>query len=114
MCKSVSTVMVTFLLQIFVVTAAMAEPSCIVAVEAAKGEWRALSHSSFLRPWQHIRLPDGRVLAGSLINYSHVLIARAENACGAGQIEQALSYTAEVNNLLGPGSRGPMIASPIE
>jgi hypothetical protein len=115
--KSVATVVVVFVAEIFGVTAAMAGPGgasadCIAAVEAAQVEWRALSHSSLLRPSQRLRLADGRVLAGSQINYSHVLIARAENSCGAGQFEQAQRFIAEANDLLGPGSRRPMIASP--
>jgi hypothetical protein len=105
-------VIAAFLLEMFAVTAAMAEPNCIAAVEATRADWRALSHSSFLRPWQHIRLPDGRVVAGSLLNYSHVLIWRAENACGAGQVEQARGYISEASNLLHPGFPGPLIASP--
>jgi hypothetical protein len=104
-------VIAAFLLEMFAVSSAIAEPSCIAAVEAARAEWRALSHSSFLRPSQHIRLADGRVVAGSLLNYSHVLITRAESACGAGQFEQARGYVNEASNLLHPGFSRPLIAS---
>jgi hypothetical protein len=110
--RSVFSVIAAFLLEMFAVTSVMAEPSCIAAVDTARAEWKALSHSSFLRPSQHIRLPDGRVVAGSMLNYSHVLIMRAESACGAGEIEHARTFVNEANNLLHPAASGSIGALP--
>jgi hypothetical protein len=110
--KAAFGVIVAFLLEMFAVTSVMAEPGCIAAVNSARAEWQAFSHSSVLRPSQHIRLPDGRVVAGSMLNYFHVLIMRAESACEAGQIEQALAQVNEANNLLHPGPSGSIRALP--
>jgi hypothetical protein len=94
------------------VTAATAEINCVAAVETAKANWRAVSHASFLKASQHIRTADGRNLTGAQINYSHVLIARAETVCGAGQAEQSQGYVVEANEPLHPTSRGFLAASP--
>jgi hypothetical protein len=59
----------------------MSETNCIATTNAARAEWRTLSHASSLRPSQRIRTSDGRELAGSQLNYSSVLIGRAESAC---------------------------------
>jgi hypothetical protein len=111
---SVMTVIAAFLLDIVSVTAAMAETNCLSSVDAIRAEWRALSHSSFLKPSQTIRTGDGRKLSGSQLNYAHVLISRADNACGVGQVEQAWGYVDEANKLLhpAPGSPGLMLAKP--
>jgi hypothetical protein len=50
-------------------------------------------------------------LAGSQLNYAQVLIGRADNACGAGQVEQARGYVDEANNLLNPAPSGRMLAT---
>ena len=88
------------------------QADCVAAVDAIRAEWRALSHSDFLNPGQHIRTGDGRELAGSQVNYSRVLIGRAENACAAGQVEQARSHLKEADELLHPRRSGLMLASP--
>ena len=70
-----------------------------------------LSHSSVLRPSDGIATGDGRWLAGSQLNYAHVLIDRADNACGAGNVEQARGYVDEANKLLNPAPSGIMLAA---
>jgi hypothetical protein len=81
-------------------------------VDAIRAERRHLSQSNFLNPGQRIRTGDGRELAGSQVNYSRVLIGRAENACAAGQFEQAQSYANEADELLHPKPSGLMLATP--
>jgi hypothetical protein len=56
-------------------------PDCSAAVEAAKSDWRSLSHGVHVAPRQRILTSDGRHLTGSDINYAKVLIDRAEEAC---------------------------------
>jgi hypothetical protein len=46
------------------------------------------------------------------VNYSRILIGRAQNACAAGQFEQARSYDKEANELLHPRPSGLMLATP--
>jgi hypothetical protein len=87
------------------------QANCIASVGAIRAEWQNLSHSSFLKPSQRIGIGDGRWLAGSQVNYAHVLIGRADNACGAGKVEQARSYADEANNLLNPARLGIMLAT---
>jgi hypothetical protein len=108
---SVITVIAAFLLDIISVSAAMSETNCITAANAARADWRTLSHASSLRPSQHIRTSDGRELAGSQVNYSSVLIGRAETACEGGQVEQALSYVDEANKLLHPAPQVPVMSA---
>ena len=72
------------------------------SVDATRAEWRHLSHSSFLKPSQRIATGDGRWLAGSQVNYANILIGRADDACGTGNMEQAQSYVDEANKLLNP------------
>ena len=86
------------------------QADCVAAVDAITAEWRALSQSNFVNPGQHIRTGDGRELAGSQVNYSRILIGRAENACAAGQVEQARGYVKEANELLHPRRSGLMLA----
>ena len=88
------------------------QADCVAAVDAIRAEWRALSHSSSLKAAQRIRTEDGRELAGSQVNYSHILIGRAEDACAAGQVEQARSYLREADKLLHPNRSGLMLATP--
>jgi len=80
-------------------------------VDAISAEWRDLSHSSSLKASQRIATGDGRWLAGSQINYAHVLIGRADNACGAGNVEEARGYFDEANKLLSPAPSGMMLAT---
>ena len=61
---------------------------------------------SVLRPSDHIATGDGREFSGSQLNYVHVLIGRADNACGAGNVEQARGYVNEANKLLNPAPSG--------
>src|ERR1700687_2401155 len=68
------------------------QASCVASVDASRAEWGDLSHSSSLKASQRIPTGDGRWLAGSQLNYTQVLISRADNACGAGKVEQAQSY----------------------
>jgi hypothetical protein len=88
------------------------QADCVAAANAIRAEWRHLSQSNFLNARQRIRTGDGRELAGSLVNYSRILIGRAENACAAGQLEQARSYDKEANELLHPRPSGLMLATP--
>jgi hypothetical protein len=108
---SVITVMAVFLLETVSVSAARSETNCAAATDSVRAEWRVLSHSSSLRPSQRIRTSDGRELAGSQLNYSGVLIARAESACQSGQVEQALSYAAEANQLLHAAPQVPVMSA---
>jgi len=50
-------------------------------------------------------------LAGSQLNYAHIVIGRADNACGAGKVEQAQSYVDEANKLLNPAPSRIMLAT---
>jgi hypothetical protein len=88
------------------------QADCVAAADASTAEWRSLSQSNFLNPGQHIRTGDGRELAGSQVNYSHILIGRAEDACAAGQVERARSYLKEADKLLHPNRSGLMLATP--
>jgi hypothetical protein len=45
------------------------------------------------------------------VNYSSVLIWRAETACEGGQVEQALSYVDEANKLLHPATQVPVMSA---
>jgi catechol 2,3-dioxygenase-like lactoylglutathione lyase family enzyme len=87
------------------------QASCVASVDAIRAEWRNLSHSSSLKPSQRVATGDGHWLAGSQINYAYILIGRADDACGAGKVEQAHSYVDEANNLLNPASSGKMHAA---
>ena len=64
-----------------------------------------------LKASQRIATGDGRWLAGSQLNYAHILIDRADNACGAGKVEQARGYVDEANTLLNPAPSGIMLAA---
>ena len=88
------------------------QADCVAAADAIRAEWRHLSQSNFLNAGQRIRTGDGRELAGSQVNYSRILIARAENACVTGQVEQARSYLKEADELLHPRPSGLMLATP--
>ena len=87
------------------------QANCVASVDAISAEWRDLSHSSSLKASQRIATGDGRWLAGSQINYAHVLIGRADNACGAGNVEEARGYFDEANKLLSPAPKGIMLAT---
>jgi uncharacterized membrane protein len=78
------------------------QANCVASVDATRAEWRHLSHSSFLKPSQRIATGDARWLAGSQVNYANILIGRADDACGTGNMEQAQSYVDEANKLLNP------------
>ena len=78
------------------------QANCVASVDATRAEWRHLSHSSFLKPSQRIATGDGPWLAGSRVNYANILIGRADDACGTGNMEQAQSYVDEANKLLNP------------
>ena len=86
------------------------QADCVAVVNPIMAGWRHLSQSNFLKPGQRIRTGDGHELAGSQVNYSRVLIGRAENACAAGQVEQARSYVKEADELLHPRPSGLMLA----
>ena len=87
------------------------QANCVASVDAIRAEWRNLSHSSFLKPSQRIATGDGHWLAGSQLNYAHIVIGRADNACGAGKVEQAQSYVDEANKLLNPAPSAIMLAA---
>ena len=87
------------------------QTNCVASVDATRAEWGNLSHSSFLKPTQRIATEDGRWLAGSQLNYAHILIGQADNACGAGKVKQARIYVDEANNLLDPAPSGIMLAT---
>ena len=87
------------------------QANCVASVDAIRAEWRNLSHSSVLKPSDRIATGDGRWLAGSQLNYAHILIGRADNACGAGNVEQARGYVNEANTLLNPAPSGTMRAA---
>jgi hypothetical protein len=87
------------------------QANCVASVGATRAEWRHLSHSSFLKPSQRIATGDGRWLAGSQVNYANILIGRADDACGTGNMEQAQSYVDEANKLLNPAPSGIMLAT---
>ena len=70
--------------------------NCINTVAAARQEWRALSQGRLVAPTQTSETSDGRRFSGSTINYMHVLVGRAEDACKAGRLDQANEYTHEV------------------
>jgi hypothetical protein len=56
--------------------------NCIASVDPIRAEWRDLSHSSSLKPSDHIATGDGRWLAGSLLNYARILIGRGTTRAG--------------------------------
>ena len=85
--------------------------TCVASVDAIRAEWRNLSRSSFLKPSQRIRTGDGREFSGSQLNYSPVMISRAEDACGTGQVEHSRGYVDEANKLLNPAPSGKMLAA---
>jgi hypothetical protein len=87
------------------------QANCVASVDATRAEWRHLSHSSFLKPSDHIATGDGRWLAGSQLNYAQILIGRADNACGANNVEEARGYVDEANKLLSPVPSGKMLAA---
>jgi hypothetical protein len=87
------------------------QTNCVASVDAVTAEWRNLAHSSFLKPSQRIATGDGHWLAGSQVNYAHILIGRADNACGAGKVNQARDYVDEANKLLNPAPSGTMLAT---
>jgi hypothetical protein len=87
------------------------QANCVASVDATRAEWRHLSHSSSLKASQRIATGDGRWLAGSQLNYAHVLIGRADNACGANNVEEARGYVDEANKLLNPAPSGIMLAT---
>jgi hypothetical protein len=88
------------------------QATCVASVDAIRAEWWNLSHSSFLKSSQRIRTGDGREFSGSQLNYYHVLISRAEDACGTGQVEQARGYVDEANKLLNPAPSGILATRP--
>jgi hypothetical protein len=90
---------------------AIASTDCLSAANAARAEWRALTHATPLRPSERIRTGDGRELSGSQLNYTGVLINRAESACESGQAEQAFSYVDEANHLLHPALDVPTMSA---
>jgi hypothetical protein len=85
--------------------------NCVASVDAIRADWRNLSRSSVLSPSDHIATGNGRWLAGSQLNYTHILIDRADNACGAGNAEQARGYVNEANKLLNPAHSGTMLGT---
>ena len=87
------------------------QANCVASVDAIRAEWRDLSHSSSLKASQRIATGDGRWLAGSQLNYAHVLIGRADNACGANNVKDARGYVDEANKLLNPAPSGLMLAT---
>ena len=87
------------------------QTNCVASVDAARTEWRNLSHSSFLKPSQRIATGDGHWMAGSQVNYANILIGRADVACGTGNMEQAQSYVDEANKLLNPAPSSIMVAT---
>ena len=87
------------------------QANCVASVDEIRAEWRYLSHSSVLKPSSHIATGDGRWLAGSQLNYAHVLIGRADNACGANNVKDARGYVDEANKLLNPAPSGMMLAT---
>jgi hypothetical protein len=87
------------------------QANCVASVDATRAEWRNFSHSSSLKASQRIRTGHGREFSGSQLNYAHVLISRAEDACGTGQVEQAQGYVDEANKLLHPAPSGVMLAT---
>jgi len=87
------------------------QTNCVASVDAIRAEWRDLSYSSSLKASQRIATGDGRWLAGSQLNYAHVLIGRADNACGANNVKDAQGYVDEANKLLNPAPSGMMLAT---
>ena len=87
------------------------QANCVASVDATRAEWRNLSHSSVLKPSDHIATGDGRWLAGSQLNYAHILIGRGDNACGAGNAEEPRGYVDQANKLLNPTPSGIMLAT---
>jgi hypothetical protein len=87
------------------------QANCVASVDVIRAEWRNLSHSSVLRPSDGIATGDGHWLAGSQLNYAHILIGRADNACGAGKVNQARDYVDEANKLLNPAPSGMTLAT---
>ena len=63
------------------------------------------------KPSDRIATGDERWLAGSQLNYAHIVIGRADNACGAGKVNQARDYVDEANKLLNPAPSGTMLAT---
>jgi hypothetical protein len=87
------------------------QANCVASLDATRAEWRNLSHSGFLKPSQRIATEDGRWLAGSQLNYAHILIGWADNARGASKVKQARGYVDEANKLLNPAPSGIMLAT---
>jgi hypothetical protein len=85
--------------------------NCVASLDATRAEWRNLSHSGFLKPSQRIATEDGRWLAGSQLNYAHILIGWADNVCGASKVKQARGYVDEANKLLNPAPSGIMLVT---
>jgi len=100
-----------FLTGVVCLSPKMASADCLAAANGARAEWRALTHATSLRPSQRIRTGDGRELSGSQLNYTGVLVNRAESACESGQVEQALSYVDEANQLLHPARQVPVMSA---
>jgi hypothetical protein len=82
------------------VTGAKAAEECNIAVQAAMQQWRTLSDGRLVAPAQRVMTSDGRVIAGSAINYARVLIDRAASACEAGHSDGALAYVSQVQTIL--------------
>ena len=87
------------------------QANCVASVDEIRAEWRDLSHSSSLKASQRIATGDGRWLAGSQLNYAHVLIGRADNACVANNVKDARGYVDEANKLLNPVASRIMLAT---
>jgi hypothetical protein len=87
------------------------QANCVASGDAIRAEWRDLSHSSVLKPSNHIAAGHGRWLAGSQLDYAHVLIGRADNACGANNVEEARGYVDQANKRLNPAPSGIMLAT---
>jgi hypothetical protein len=81
----------------------LGDPRC--PIEAAKADWRSLSHGIRVAPGQPIVTGDGRRLAGSEINYARVLIDRAGEACKQSQHAEALTSVQGAQTLLHPAPR---------
>jgi hypothetical protein len=81
---------------------AAAAEGCGAALVGLRAEWHALTHGAHVAASQTVVTSDGRRLAGSQLNYMGVVLARAEDACGSGQIEQSAAYVQQAHNLLYP------------
>jgi hypothetical protein len=93
------------LVMVLTARGAAAAESCSAAVQAAKAEWRSVSHGAHVAPAQQILTSDGRRLTGSAINYAFFLISRAERACEAAQIDVSIGYVREARALFHPPPR---------